>query len=44
MANKKDKAKRSAAIVTAVRALGFYDKDAQNPDSMAIFFFRENLK
>jgi methyltransferase (TIGR00027 family) len=44
MANKKDKAKRSAAIVTAVRALGFYDKDAQNPDSMAIFFLSRKFK
>jgi methyltransferase (TIGR00027 family) len=44
MAKKNNKAKRSAAIVTAVRALGFYDKDAQNPDSMANLFLSKKFK
>ena len=41
---KKNKTIRSAAIVTAVRALGFYDKDAQNPDYMAISFLSRKFK
>ena len=44
MPKKKNRAVRSAAIVTAVRALGFYDKDAQNPDYMAILFLSRKLK
>jgi methyltransferase (TIGR00027 family) len=44
MPKKKNKAVRSAAIVTAVRALGFYDKNAQNPDYMAILFLSRKFK
>ena len=44
MPKKKNRAVRSATIVTAVRALGFYDKDAQNPDYMAILFLSRKFK
>jgi methyltransferase (TIGR00027 family) len=44
MPKKRNKAIRSAAIVTAVRALGFYDKNAQNPDHMAILFLSRKYK
>lgn len=44
MLKKKNKAVRSAAIVTAVRALGFSDTDAQNPDYMAILFLSRKYK
>ncbi len=44
MPKKKNRAVRSAAIVAAVRALGFYDKDAQNPDYMATLFLSRKLK
>jgi methyltransferase (TIGR00027 family) len=44
MPKKRNKAVRSAAIVTAVRALGYYDKDAQNPDYMAILFLSRKYK
>jgi len=44
MPNKGNKAIRSAAIVTAVRALGYYDKESQIPDYMAISFLSRKLK
>jgi methyltransferase (TIGR00027 family) len=39
-----DNAIASATIVAAVRALGFYDKDARNPDNMAISFLSRKFK
>jgi methyltransferase (TIGR00027 family) len=44
MPKSNNKAITSAAIVAAVRALGFYDKDARNPDYMAISFLSRKFK
>lgn len=44
MPEKANKSIRSATVTTAVRALGFYDKDAQNPDYMAISFLSRKFK
>ncbi len=39
-----NKAIKSARIVATARALGFYDKDAQNPDYMAKYFLSLKFK
>ncbi len=44
MPKNENKAIKSASIVTLIRALGFYHKDAQNPDYMAILFLSRKFK
>jgi methyltransferase (TIGR00027 family) len=44
MPKTENKAIKSALVVTLLRALGFYDKDAQNPDYMAIHFLTRKFK